>query len=192
MTRTKAPARTKGAAIAALMLVQGFCAAFFLTDLIVDFFQEPTSEILTLHFALEVLANLGLVAGVIFEGAYLVRLLRRQAHADRALSVASGALHEVMEGYFEEWRLTPAEANVATFTIKGSSISEIARLRGSAEGTIKTHLNAIYRKAGVNGRGELVNLLIEEILGGALLKGTPEAKGRLTERDGSLRTSGLA
>lgn len=192
MTRTKAPARTKGVAIAALMLVQGFCAAFFLTDLIVDFFREPASEILTLHFALEVLANLGLVAGVIFEGAYLVRLLRRQAHADRALSIASGALHEVMEEYFEEWRLTPAEADVATFTIKGSSISEIARLRGSAEGTIKTHLNAIYRKAGVNGRGELVNLLIEEILGGALLNDTPEGKGRLTDRDGSLPTSGLA
>ncbi len=174
-TKAKAPARTKGAAIVVLMLVQGFCAAFFLSDLIIDFFEEPASEILTLHFALELLANFGLVAGVVFEGAYLVRLLRRQAHADRALSVASGALHDVMEGYFEEWRLTPAEADVATFTIKGSSIAEIARLRGSAEGTVKTHLNSIYRKAGVNGRGELVNLLIEEILGGSLLQAESRA-----------------
>lgn len=169
MTKAPAPARTKGAAIILLMLVQGFCVAFFLGDLIIDFFEEPRAELLSPHFAMEVLANLGLLAGVIFEGAYLVRLLRRQAHADRALSVASGALHEVMEGYFEDWRLTPAEADVASFTIKGCSIAEIAQMRGSAEGTVKTHLNSIYRKAGVSGRGDLINLLIEEILGGELL-----------------------
>lgn len=176
MTRTTAPARTKGAAIVLLMIAQGFCAAFFLGDMIVDLFQESKAELLRPHFALEVLANLGLVAGVVFEGAYLRRLLQRQAHADRALSVASGALHEVMEGYFEDWRLTPAEADVASFTIKGCSIAEIAQLRGSAEGTVKTHLNAIYRKAGVSGRGELINLLIEEILGGKLLSDPPEAR----------------
>lgn len=175
MTKTAAPARTKGAAIVLLMLVQGFCAAFFLGDLIIDFLEEPKAELLRPHFAMEVLANLGLVAGVVFEGAYLVRLLRRQAHADRALSVASGALHEVMEGYFENWRLTPAEADVASFTIKGCSIAEIARMRGSAEGTVKTHLNAIYRKAGVSGRGDLINLLIEEILGGELLSDGPKS-----------------
>ncbi len=75
-----------------------------------------------------------------------------------------------MEGYFEDWRLTPAEADVAAFTIKGFSIAEIATLRGSAEGTVKTHLNAIYRKAGVPGRAQLVNLLIEELLGGPLVR----------------------
>jgi len=104
------------------------------------------------------------VAGVAFEGSYLVRLLRRQAHAERALSAASGALHEVMEGYFEDWRLTPAEADVAAFTIKGFSIAEIATLRGSAEGTVKTHLNAIYRKAGVTGRSQLLSLFIEDLM----------------------------
>lgn len=31
---------------------------------------------------------------------------------------------------------------------------------------MKTHLNAISRKAGVQGRSQLVNLLIEELLGG--------------------------
>jgi DNA-binding CsgD family transcriptional regulator len=59
---------------------------------------------------------------------------------------------------------------VAAFTIKGFTIAEIAALRGSAEGTVKTHLNAIYRKAGVQGRGQLVSLLIEELLGGPLLR----------------------
>lgn len=170
MTEAKRPERTKVSAVLVLMLVQGFCAAFFMADLLSDFVEEPAALLMRPHFLLELLANLGLVAGIIFEGAYLVRLLRRQAHAERALSAASGAFHEVMEGYFEDWRLTPAEADVAAFTIKGFSIAEIAALRGSAEGTVKTHLNAIYRKAGVPGRAQLVNLLIEELLGGPLVR----------------------
>lgn len=170
MTKAKRPERTKVSAVLVLMLVQGFCAAFFMADLLSDFVEEPAALLMRPHFLLELLANLGLVAGIIFEGAYLVRLLRRQAHAERALSAASGAFHEVMEGYFEDWRLTPAEADVAAFTIKGFSIAEIAALRGSAEGTVKTHLNAIYRKAGVPGRAQLVNLLIEELLGGPLVR----------------------
>ncbi len=175
MSRAKRPERTKVSAVLVLMLVQGFCATFFLFDLFGDFLAEPSSMWLRPHFVMEILANLGLVAGVAFEGAYLVRLLRRQAHAERALSAASGALHEVMEGYFEDWRLTPAEADVAAFTIKGFSIAEIATLRGSAEGTVETHLNAIYRKAGVQGRGQLVNLLIEELLEGPLVRPRIEA-----------------
>lgn len=71
---------------------------------------------------------------------------------------------------------------MANFTIKGCSIAHVAALRGSAEGTVKTHLNAIYRKAGVGGRGQLVNLLIEEILGGSLLQEAPA--GRASPHDG--------
>jgi len=37
-------------------------------------------------------------------------------------------------------------------------------MRGSAEGTVKSQLNAIYRKAGVGNRGELLSLLIEELM----------------------------
>lgn len=165
MSRTRKPERTKGAAVVALMLIQAACAAFFLADVVNDYLQEPTGFWSRPHLMIEMLANVGLVGAIAFEGAYLVRLLRRQAHADRALSVASGALHEVMEDYFEEWGLTPSEADVASFTIKGFTIAEIAVLRGSAEGTVKTHLNAIYRKSGLQGRAQLVNLLVEELLG---------------------------
>ena len=72
------------------------------------------------------------------------------------------------EGRFDR-ALTPAERDVAGFTIKGYSIAEIAQLRGSAEGTVKTHLNAIYRKAGVTGRGQLVSLLVEDLFRAPLL-----------------------
>lgn len=153
----------------ALMLLQGACAAYFVVDVLRDYLDEPTGGWFRLHLVTEMLANLGLIAAIFFEGTYVLHLLRRQADSDRALSVASGALHEVMESYFGDWRLTPSEADVARFTIKGFTIAEIAALRGSAEGTVKTHLNAIYRKAGVPGRAQLVNLLIEELLGAPVL-----------------------
>lgn len=168
-----------GVAVAALMFVQAACAAFFFFDVIDDLIEAPAGGRAQWHILFELAANLSLIAAIVFEGAYLVRLLRRQARADRALSVASGALNEVMEGYFADWGLTPSEADVARFTIKGFSIAEIAAFRGSAEGTIKTHLNAIYRKSGTQGRAQLVNLLIEELLGAPLLE--PEARAARAE-----------
>ncbi len=64
--------------------------------------------------------------------------------------------------------MTLAEASVAELVIKGKSIADIAAARGSAEGTIKTQLNAVYRKAGVSGRSELVSILIGDLLDGPL------------------------
>jgi len=40
----------------------------------------------------------------------------------------------------------------------------MARLRDSSEGTIKAQSNAIYRKAGVSGRAQLLSLFIEDLL----------------------------
>ena len=53
---------------------------------------------------------------------------------------------------------------MATFAIKGLSNAEIAQMRGSAEGTVKAHLNAIYRKAGVQGRGALLSMLVKDLM----------------------------
>ncbi|MCB2118369.1 helix-turn-helix transcriptional regulator [Albidovulum sp.] len=160
--------RTISAALAALIILQGFCAAFFLSDLVRDLMEYKDPRFEVLHFALEVIANLALLAGAVVEAFFLAGLLRRQARADRALSAASGALHDLMEGYFADWGLTASEADVATFTIKGFTIAEVAAMRGSAEATVKTHLNAIYRKAGVAGRAQLVSHLIEDLMRGAL------------------------
>ena len=167
---------TKSAAIVLLIVIQGACAIFFVTDVIHDYMEESARLWNDWHLQFEILANVALVAGMIFEAYYLRQLLRRQAEAERALCVASGALQDVIKAYFKEWNLTPSEADVASFTIKGCTIAEIAALRGSAEGTVKTHLNSIYRKAGVGGRAQLVNLLIEELMGGPIVRsGAAEA-----------------
>ncbi|WP_263735630.1 helix-turn-helix transcriptional regulator [Albidovulum marisflavi] len=155
-------------ALIALIVLQGFCGIFFLTDIADDIMEYQQPGFSLVHTSLELIANLALLAGAAVEGVFLAGLLRRQAHAERALSAASGALHDLMESYFRDWGLTASEADVAAFTIKGFSIAEVAQMRGSAEATVKTHLNAIYRKAGVAGRSQLVSLLIEDLMRGTL------------------------
>ena len=57
-----------------------------------------------------------------------------------------------------------ALAVVALFAIKGMSTAEIAALRSTSEGTVKAQTNAIYRKAGVSGRSQLLSLFIDDLM----------------------------
>ncbi len=152
-----------------LIAVQSLCAAFFLLDVMADLRPGGLRMLGNLHIATETLAALALVSAIAFECRYLMRLLRRKAHLEEQVSVAAGALHEVIRAHFDRWELTPAECDVALFAIKGMSIAETARLRGSAEGTVKSQLNAVYRKAGVSGRGALLGLLIDDLIAGPLV-----------------------
>jgi len=58
----------------------------------------------------------------------------------------------------------PSERGVAPVAIKGLSIAETGRLRESAEGTVKSQLGPVYRKAGVSGRGALLGMLVDELV----------------------------
>lgn len=64
---------------------------------------------------------------------------------------------------------------MATCTIKGLSVAKIAQRRDSAGGTVKSQLNAIYRKSAQAGRGQLVSVLIEDLVSGPL----PNRAGKL-------------
>lgn len=162
----------------ALILFQTVCALFFVGDVSTDLRASGLAA-----FSLSELgATVGLVLGVVFEVLVLMRLLRKQAQLQQAMGVAAGALNEVMQGYFGQWGLTPSEADVAGFTVKGFAIAEIAGFRGSSEATVKTHLNAIYRKAGVTGRAQLVSLLVEDLFRAPLVELSPAGSARAVER----------
>ncbi|MFK5998154.1 MAG: helix-turn-helix transcriptional regulator [Rhodobacterales bacterium] len=157
-------------ALIAIILMQAVCALFFLTDVIDDAYSIGWAAFGgSWPLRVEALAVLALFLGIGVEARYLMQLLRRQSRIERGLSIASGALHELMEEMFSDWKLTPAEQDVAGFTLKGYSIRDVAKLRGSRDGTIKAQLNAIYRKAGVENRGQLVSLLIEDLMGAPLM-----------------------
>ena len=172
-------------ALTALIAFQTVCAAFFIVDALQDATAQGGLGRMDWHLALELLATAGLVAGILVEAVVLRRMLARAVRTERAMGIAQGALHDLVEGYFRDWNLTPAEADVAAFTLRGYSIAEIAGFRGSAEGTVKTHLNAIYRKAGVAGRGQLVSLLIEDLMRNPLVE-APEPAAERAQRADSL------
>ncbi len=148
----------------ALMAVQVVCAVFFLSDVIDDFREVGAMAVERVHLYFELAATISLFAAIVLESRYFLAFLRRQAKLEESATIASAAVQDVIYAHFDAWKLTPAERDIANFLVKGSSIAEIAALRGSAEGTIKSHLNAIYRKSGANGRGELMAEILDSLM----------------------------
>lgn len=149
----------------AILVIQALCAFFFVSDIlssVVGFRSSPISW--EMREALEIGAAFGLVLGVVVGGLMLRQALRDRHRAEEQLRRASGAFADLLRERFEEWGLTPSEKDVALFAIKGMSTAEIAQLRSTSEGTVKAQTNAIYRKAGVTGRPQLLSLFIEDLM----------------------------
>jgi len=155
--------------ILAIFVVQILCAAFFVSNILFSILGIPFIISWRLIEVIELGAALGLLTGVVFGAMVLRRALRRSAAAEAQLRIASGAFMELIEERFQEWALTPAERDVALFAIKGLTIQEIASARNTSEGTVKAQTNAIYRKAGVSSRAQLVSLFIDDLIDESLM-----------------------
>ena len=145
--------------------IQAVCALFFVFDMaagMAGIARDPLSW--EARELLEIGAGVGLLLGVALGAVLLARTLRSNRAMENRLRQLSGAFAELLDERFDAWGLTRSERDVAWFTIKGLSIAEIARLRGTSEGTVKAHSAAIYRKAGVNGRTQLLSLFIDELM----------------------------
>lgn len=162
----------KSFGVFAILGVQVLCAVFFVLNILWSILGYAPISWQISEF-IELGAALGLVLGVISGAIVLRRSLRRYKEVEDRLRVASGAFLDLIEERFAEWGLTPAERDVAMFAIKGFSTAEIAGFRGKSEGTVKAQTNAIYRKAGVSGRSQLLSLFVEDLLGEPL--SAPEA-----------------
>ena len=85
----------------------------------------------------------------IFTGAELITIF---STLDRAKAPAAALLR----GLFD---LTPAEARVAQRIAQGEQLSDIAQGLNLEPTTVKTHLQAVFRKTGTRRQAELVRLL---------------------------------
>lgn len=151
--------------IAGVLLIQALCAVFFVSDILSSMFGIYTQPLSwEVRELLEVGAAVGLILGLILGAVMFFRMMRERNAAEEKLRRASGAFMDLLEERFTEWSLTPAERDVALFAIKGMSTSEIATLRATSEGTVKAQTNAIYRKAGVSGRPQLLSLFIDDLM----------------------------
>lgn len=67
-------------------------------------------------------------------------------------------------GDFNEWKLSSAEQDIAWFMLRGLPLREIADLRGTSERTVRQQAQAIYRKAGLEGRSDLAGRVLEQFI----------------------------
>lgn len=151
-----------------LFILQAFCALFFGLDALGDLIGNQSLAHWSESDVMEYLITGVLVISLLFTGRQLLTLLDRQKRLEQQMQIASGAFAELLEAHFDAWALTPSERDVALMAIKGLSISDMARLRETKDGTIKAQCNAVYRKAGVTGRPQLLSVFIEELMADGL------------------------
>lgn len=168
---TAAPARrltwAKPATIVVALVLEVLAATFFIADSLFELITSPDKR----HPLTELPVAVALCIGAFFAIRELKAVLRRSVEQDRALALASGAFLKVVERQFDLWRLTPAERDVAWLSLKGVDVTEIATLRGAANGTVRAQLARIYNKSGVTSRAQFASLFVDELM------------GRLPERD---------
>lgn len=152
--------------LAAIIVVQALCCLYFISDIIADWDELTTSG--GYHLILETIATIALAAGVIVLVIELRLLLARMAAMDTSLRASQGDMAIVIENFFERWKLTPSERDVALLVLKGFDNETIAELRGTAQGTVRAQCTKIYAKAGVDGRAQLLSIFMEELLDGGV------------------------
>ncbi len=148
-----------------LFSVQILCALFFVGEIIATIFDLRSRPISwQVREFLEIGAAIGLLLGTFLGISAMRKSQERTNRIEAQLRAASGAFADLLEERFRDWELTPAERDVAWFAVKGMSTAEIAALRDTSEGTVKAQSNAIYRKAGVSGRYQLLSLFVDELM----------------------------
>ncbi|MGR3802749.1 helix-turn-helix transcriptional regulator [Marinibacterium profundimaris] len=145
---------------AAFLMLQSVAAIFFVGDVLADMQAEPFGA----HSLVEVVVTLALICGIALSAWHLRQTLERMRAQDRALATARGELARTIERQFDSWGLTPAERDVGFLALKGLDVSEIAALRGAAQGTVRAQLTRIYAKAGVSGRAQFGAWFVEDLL----------------------------
>lgn len=153
-----------------IVLLQVVFSIFFLSDIIANVIglrAKPISW--QARELIEIGAALGLILGTVLGAIALLRSDARAKRVEEQLRAAAGAFADLVDERFNGWGLTPAEFDVAWFAMKGLSTQEIAALRKTSEGTVKAQSNAIYRKAGVSGRYQLLSLFVDELMNEAAL-----------------------
>lgn len=167
-----------------LIVVQSFCAVIFTSDVVLDVVEADKFD---WHILIEALASISLITAIVFQVVFLVEILKRKQSLERTAQMANRAVHDIIEKNFDSWMLTASERDIAGLLVKGLSIAEIAKVRNSAEGTIKSHLNAIYRKSGTRSRSDLMSQIMESMIDRPLVDGEAASDAKATDLETSDR-----
>ena len=85
---------------------------------------------------------------------------KKQLTVDELIKKHRGSGKELKELIVSKMKLlTLSEREICKLLIQGKSNKEIAEERFTGVGTVKSHLNNIYKKLGTNNRVEVINLV---------------------------------
>lgn len=162
-------------AIWAVLVLQLCIAVLYLLDLTSSLTGIPARPSnWALYELQEVSIFLALVAGTVMAAAMALRGHRQAKRSNDRLKAAQTQFQDIVAQQFEAWNLSRSEHDVALLVVKGLSNGEIAAVLGKSEGTVKAQCNAVFRKAGVNGRPQLISGLIEDLLGEPIVAPKPD------------------
>ena len=150
--------RLRSALFLGTAIVQGVCLVLFVIDVLAELAAPDRMT------AAEAIGVIGLTLSIIFILREYRHMLHRNRRVERKLDAATGAFTSMTADQFRRWGLTAAEHDVALMSVKGLSVGDIATLRQTAPGTVKAQCAAIYRKAGVSNRAEMISVLIEDLI----------------------------
>ncbi len=154
-------------AMVAVTVLQVACAIYFVFDVLTEL---PAFRTAPMHPLAELLVVIALLIGSALGLRELRRILAQNDRMASQARAASGAFLDLLEDSFARWGLTPSERDVALLSVKGVPVAEIAAMRRTQAGTVKAQCAAVYRKAGVNSRAELLSLFIEDLMAGVVLE----------------------
>lgn len=168
--------------LAVILIAQAFCALFFVFDVIKDLTDNGLANLE--HMVIETIASVVLIIGIAFLMSEIRDIYARMKAMDSGLMLARGELADVLDALFKEWELTNSERDVALLMIKGQGNDDIAAIRGTAVGTVRAQSSSVFRKAGVEGRVQLMTMLLDEVLDIEI----PDAKGDSGKAQRQLRS----
>ncbi len=150
-----------------ILMLQALGALFFILDLWSEVLQLRTTPIpYDYQEIIQILASVSLVIGLVTSIGYFRHSQRNLRSMRRQIDVASGNFRDHLDACFSNWNLSPSERDVCICAMKGFSNGEVADMRGTSAATVKTQMNAVYRKSGFSTRAQLISFLVEELLAG--------------------------
>lgn len=168
-TRGHAPSLMGMGQLVTLSIIHVICGTIFAFDVIGEIHTnltslDPEAKHSLPHLVLEVFAMSLMLSAFIISSRQILRHRAALSRAKDRLEGVSSDFSGLVARRFQEWKLSPAETEIALLTIKGLRIAEIAHIRGGSEGTVKSHLTAIFRKSGTTSRPELLAHFVDDFL----------------------------
>lgn len=119
----------------------------------------------------QILASIGLIVGPIITILFIRRSQAVIRRLDQQIGAVSGDFETQVQGMFRDWELSQSEAEITIYAMKGFSNAEIGEMRGTSVATVKSQMNAIYRKSNLANRQQLIAFMVEELLDGVDVPG---------------------